>query len=865
MKKTILFICFNILVINLFSQSPQFFNYQAVIRNSTGALITNQDVSFRISIITGSATGNTVFQEIHDNQSNDNGMCNLKIGNGTSQTTSFDLIDWGAGSYYLKIEIDENAGTTYTNMGTVQLLSVPYSLYSSKAGNSTYSVYSDTASYSSNAGISIYSVYSDTAAFASKVDSTIIADTALVAKDFVNNTLYFSDTDTLFAVKDREGNIVFAVFPDGAEIYVNETAKGKVGGFAVSGRSPSKSVKENYFVVTADSTRVFVNEAAKGKVGGFAVSGRSPSKTIEEDYLLVTADSTRVYVNQSETKGKVGGFAVSGRSPSKETTSNFMVLTPENYFIGHGSGSNNTTGLYNSFLGFEAGLSNTEGNKNVFVGNISGKYNTTGYLNTFIGDETGTFNTTGYKNVFVGTYSGFNNTEGFANVFLGTTAGPYNTTGNRNIFIGQASGYYNEIANYNIFIGNQSGVSNTEGEFNVFLGTNSGRQNVSGEYNVYVGEQTGYANIVGSENTYIGHNAGNEGEDGSFNTFLGSHAGFKNAGSENTFVGHSAGFEGLNGENNTFVGSFAGLNNSGSYNNFIGNYAGFLNTGGSGNVFLGPYAGYKTLGNNNIFIGFGAGSEDVTASNKLYIDNTDTSEPLIYGEFDNDILRINGKVGINTYPFYQFEIANTSGPAYARVKGIADDFSYARVVLMSDEETDKRWDISHNLSNNFEFIYNDGTTWFDKLLEINNNGDLTTGGSIFPLNDDAFNLGSPTKRWNYIYATNDVIQLSDIRFKDNVQEINYGLEQILMLRPVSYNWKDKKDEGLKLGLIAQEVQLIISEIVNVGDDVNKTLGIEYSSLVPVLIKGMQDQQAQIEDLKKMVLDLKTVIEELKSK
>ena len=73
-------------------------------------------------------------------------------------------------------------------------------------------------------------------------------------------------------------------------------------------------------------------------MGGFAVSGRSPSKIVEEEYLVVTADSTRIYVNQSTTKGKVGGFAVSGRSPSKSTVSNFLDITPENYFIGHESG-----------------------------------------------------------------------------------------------------------------------------------------------------------------------------------------------------------------------------------------------------------------------------------------------------------------------------------------------------------------------------------------------------------------------------------------------------------------------------------------------------------------------------------------------
>ena len=139
----------------------------------------------------------------------------------------------------------------------------------------------------------------------------------------------FTSGDTLFAVKDKDGNIVFAVFPDGAKVYVNESAKGTVGGFAVSGRSPTKATEEDFLKVTPDSTRVWIREdAAKGSVGGFAVSGRSPTKGVVNDYFISTADSTRIYVNDSvSTKGTVGGFAVSGRSPTKGTLNDYFIAT----------------------------------------------------------------------------------------------------------------------------------------------------------------------------------------------------------------------------------------------------------------------------------------------------------------------------------------------------------------------------------------------------------------------------------------------------------------------------------------------------------------------------------------------------------
>lgn len=138
----------------------------------------------------------------------------------------------------------------------------------------------------------------------------------------------FTDTDTLFAVKDKKGNIVFAVFPDGAKVYINETSKGKVGGFAISGRSPNKAEEEDYLKVTPDSTRIWVNEPlTKGKVGGFAISGRSPNKEITKEYFIANQDSTRIYIDTTSVKGKVGGFAISGRSPNKVVVGNIMEVT----------------------------------------------------------------------------------------------------------------------------------------------------------------------------------------------------------------------------------------------------------------------------------------------------------------------------------------------------------------------------------------------------------------------------------------------------------------------------------------------------------------------------------------------------------
>ena len=124
------------LVITLITnaQAPQGFNYQATVRNSSGALIVNQNVNFKFNIMLNSATSLPVFSETHLAPTDDLGQVNLVIGQGTATTGTFSTINWGTGNYYLGIEL--NTGSGYVAMGTTQLLSVPFALYANTAGNS---------------------------------------------------------------------------------------------------------------------------------------------------------------------------------------------------------------------------------------------------------------------------------------------------------------------------------------------------------------------------------------------------------------------------------------------------------------------------------------------------------------------------------------------------------------------------------------------------------------------------------------------------------------------------------------------------------------------------------------------------------
>jgi hypothetical protein len=132
MKKLFAFIMVIILTLSSFAQSPAVMSYQCVIRNASGVLVTNQSVGMRISILQGSASGSVVYQEIFnpDPQTNANGLLSLGIGGGIPVTGTFAGINWATGPYFLKTETDPTGGTTYTIIGTTQLLSVPYALFS---------------------------------------------------------------------------------------------------------------------------------------------------------------------------------------------------------------------------------------------------------------------------------------------------------------------------------------------------------------------------------------------------------------------------------------------------------------------------------------------------------------------------------------------------------------------------------------------------------------------------------------------------------------------------------------------------------------------------------------------------------------
>ena len=118
----------------LFSQAPEGINYQAVMRNSSGNLVTNSTVAIRVQIRQGSATGTTVYQERQSVASSSQGLINMVIGAGTPQVGTFNNINWAVGPFFVNLGVDFSNGVIYQDFGTQQLMSVPYALYAKTSG-----------------------------------------------------------------------------------------------------------------------------------------------------------------------------------------------------------------------------------------------------------------------------------------------------------------------------------------------------------------------------------------------------------------------------------------------------------------------------------------------------------------------------------------------------------------------------------------------------------------------------------------------------------------------------------------------------------------------------------------------------------
>ncbi len=337
------------------------FNYQAVVRNAQGELVSNANVGLRITL-TDERGLQAMYSETQTVATNAYGVLSVTVGAGTpADNKTLDSVDWAGGNVWMRVEMDTKGGTNYTDMGLTKLQSVPFAYFAANAkaekgekgdkgadgadgvgiasvsnneglvtitltdGNEyAYNLKGakgDTGAQGAqgpkgddgvdgNDGVGIDSVSNnnglvtftltdgneytynlkgdkgDPGRDGMQVDGTagqtlvhngttwVATDELSVAKLDVSklnvkpDSVAANDTinEPLFAVKDRNGNIVFAVYPDGVRVYVDEQTKARRSGFVVTGRSASKDGADNdFFSIDAEGTHIYVDDTATTK------------------------------------------------------------------------------------------------------------------------------------------------------------------------------------------------------------------------------------------------------------------------------------------------------------------------------------------------------------------------------------------------------------------------------------------------------------------------------------------------------------------------------------------------------------------------------------------------------------------------
>jgi len=217
------------------------------------------------------------------------------------------------------------------------------------------------------------------------------------------------------------------------------------------------------------------------------------------------------------------------------------------------------------------------------------------------------------------------------------------------------------LSTKNVILGENAGdnLPNTV-ERAVLIGTNAGRSLTQGD-NIMIGRDAGSQITAGTFNIMIGGAAGSAMTGGIFNVMIGRFCGaYRTTGDRNVFIGSSTA-EDFNGGGNVVLGdraAGAGVARTGSNNVILGNRT-MENVNGNNNVAIGPSAGLTNGGSGNVFLGANAGRNE-TGSNLLYIDNTNTTTPLIWGNFATDQVRINGQLTITGNAFVNGGTAVTS-------------------------------------------------------------------------------------------------------------------------------------------------------------------------------------------------------------
>jgi len=455
--------CIIAFAINANAQTPQFINYQAIARDASGSILSDQPIGVQLTINDGSPTGTTQYNERQTVTTNNFGLFNLQIGNGTPVSGTMGGITWSSGPKYLLVGIDPTGGTSYVAMGSQQLISVPYSFYADNAANAanlTGTVTMGADVTGTNSAATVVKLQGSPVSAAAPAAGQVLqwASGAWTPSTLTGTVTMGGDvtgTNSAATVAKLQGSPVSAAAPATGQVlqwasgaWTPSTLAGTVTmGGDVTGTSSAATVAK------LQGSPVSATAPAAGQVLQWAAGAWTPSTptgtvTMGGDVTGTSSAAPVVSLQGSPVSatapaaGQVLQWASGAWTPSAPPAAAWNLTgnagtAPATNFVGTTDPNalrfrvNNTwageislSGASNASYGLNAGSSFTSGNSNTAMGAGSLQYTTGGYSNTACGYQSLDHNTTGYYNTAMGQESLDAITTGNQNTALGYKASP---------------------------------------------------------------------------------------------------------------------------------------------------------------------------------------------------------------------------------------------------------------------------------------------------------------------------------------------------------------------------------------------------------------------------------------------------------
>tara|TARA_R110002050_G_scaffold147017_1_gene272631 strand:+ start:9393 stop:12767 length:3375 start_codon:yes stop_codon:yes gene_type:complete len=344
-----------------FAQTPYTFNYQSVVRDASGLLLVNKNVGVQITLLKGSASGTTTYQETFNINTNDFALINLQIGSGTVVSGNMNTIDWANGPYFMEVAMDFSGGNTYVTMGATQLVSVPYALHSKTAENTFSGDYNDL----NNSPINVSYFNNDQGYLMTELDGD--STNEVQALSLSNDTIFLSNGGFVklpvlsVGFNGQYANLLGA--PTNVSFFTNDS------GYLTSEMDGS--------ITNEIQTMTFSNDSIHLTSGGNVdLSGYDNSAAIGVNAANIATNTTGISTNTTNISTNTGNIStnatgVSTNAASIATNATAISTNTTGIATNVSSINTNTTGIATNATGIGTNSSSISSNTSTIATNAS--------------------------------------------------------------------------------------------------------------------------------------------------------------------------------------------------------------------------------------------------------------------------------------------------------------------------------------------------------------------------------------------------------------------------------------------------------------------------------------------------------------